>query len=103
VTDRTAELKAWLDGRADELATLLEALVRVPTENLPGRELGRCAGVLRDAMERLGFSPELIELAPTGGVIWHACRAAPSRCASEPMAAKRTWATSTRASTPSST
>jgi len=76
VTDRTAELKAWLDGRADELATLLEALVRVPTENPPGRELGRCAGVLRDAMERLGFSPELIELAPTGGVIWHACRGA---------------------------
>ncbi len=62
-SDRTAELKAWLDGRADELTTLLEALVRVPTENPPGRELGRCAGVLRDAMERLGFSPELIELA----------------------------------------
>jgi len=39
------------------MATLLEALVRIPTENPPGRELGRCAGVLRDVMERLGFSP----------------------------------------------
>ena len=48
------------------MATLLGALVRVPTENPPGRELGRCAGVLRDVMERLGFSPELIELAPSG-------------------------------------
>src|SRR3954453_5578445 len=48
------------------MATVLEALVRIPTENPPGRELGRCARVLGDAMERLDFSPELIELAPTG-------------------------------------
>jgi succinyl-diaminopimelate desuccinylase len=60
------ELSAWLDDRADEMAALLDALVRVPTENPPGRELGRCARVLRDALERLGFSPELIELTPTG-------------------------------------
>jgi acetylornithine deacetylase/succinyl-diaminopimelate desuccinylase-like protein len=65
VTDRSAEVQAWLDARADEMATLLEALVRIPTENPPGRELGRCAGVLCDAMERLGFAPELIELAAT--------------------------------------
>jgi hypothetical protein len=31
VPDRTAEVQAWLDGRADEMATLLEALVRIPT------------------------------------------------------------------------
>src|SRR4051794_37453406 len=48
------------------MATVLEALVRIPTENPPGRELGRCARVLGDVMERLDFSPELIELAPTG-------------------------------------
>ena len=66
MTDRAAEVQAWLEARADEMATLLEALVRIPTENPPGRELGRCAGVLRGAMERLGFAPELIELEPTG-------------------------------------
>ena len=66
MSDRSAEVGAWLDGRADEMATLLEALVRIPTENPPGRELARCASVLRDAMERLSFSPDLIELAPTG-------------------------------------
>ncbi len=66
--DRSADVQAWLDDRAEELTALLEALVRVPTENPPGRELGRCAGVLRDALERLGFSPELIELAPTGSL-----------------------------------
>ena len=66
MTERTPEVQAWLDGRADEMAALLEALVRIPTENPPGSELGRCARVLRDAMERLGFAPELIELAPTG-------------------------------------
>jgi succinyl-diaminopimelate desuccinylase len=65
---RSPDVKAWLDGRAEEMAALLEALVRVPTENPPGRELGRCAGVLRDALDRLGFSPELIELAPTGSL-----------------------------------
>lgn len=66
MTDRIAELQAWLDGRADEMATWLEALVRIPTENPPGRGLAGCAEALRDVMERLGFSPELIELAPTG-------------------------------------
>jgi succinyl-diaminopimelate desuccinylase len=33
----------------------------VPTENPPGRELVRCAEVLCDALDRLGFAPELIE------------------------------------------
>ncbi len=68
MTDRGTEVQAWLDDRAEEMAALLEELVRVPTENPPGRELGRCAVVLRDALERMGFSPELIELAPTGSL-----------------------------------
>jgi succinyl-diaminopimelate desuccinylase len=68
VGDCSSDVKAWLDGRAEEMAALLEALVRVRTENPPGRELGKCASVLRDALDRLGFSPELIELAPTGGL-----------------------------------
>jgi len=63
-----ADVQAWLDGRAEDMAALLDALVRVPTENPPGRALGRCAVVLRDAMERMGFSPELIELAPSGSL-----------------------------------
>jgi succinyl-diaminopimelate desuccinylase len=62
------DVRAWLDERAEDMAGLLDALVRVPTENPPGRELGRCALVLRDALERLGFSPELIELPPTGSL-----------------------------------
>lgn len=68
MTDRSTEVQAWLDDRAEEMAALVDALVRVPTENPPGRELGRCAGVLRDAMEKLGFSPELIELAQAGSL-----------------------------------
>ena len=61
-------MQSWLDGRAEEMVALLEALVRVPTENPPGRELGRCARLLCDALARLDFSPELIELAPAGGL-----------------------------------
>ena len=53
MTDCSTEVQAWLDDQAEEMAALLDALVRIPTENPPGRELGRCAGVLRDAMERL--------------------------------------------------
>lgn len=42
MTDRPSDVQAWLDDRRQEMAALLEALVRVPTENPPGRELGRC-------------------------------------------------------------
>jgi succinyl-diaminopimelate desuccinylase len=62
------DVEAWLGERAGEMAALVEALVRIPTENPPGRELGRCAAALRDAMEGLGFAPELIELAPSSGL-----------------------------------
>jgi acetylornithine deacetylase/succinyl-diaminopimelate desuccinylase-like protein len=66
VMDRAAEVRDWLQSRTDEMAELLEQLVAIDTENPPGRGLGRCGRVLRDAMERLGLSPEVIELAPTG-------------------------------------
>jgi succinyl-diaminopimelate desuccinylase len=68
VTHQSIDVQARLDERAEEMAALLDALVRIPTENPPGRELGRCAGVLRDAMENLGFSPEVIELGPRGSL-----------------------------------
>src|SRR5829696_1982042 len=63
---RPGDVEAWLGDRAEEMAALVDALVRVPTENPPGRELGRCAGLLSEAMERLGCAPELIRLAPAG-------------------------------------
>src|SRR5215207_408000 len=66
VTDRADELvQAWLEPRAEEMAELLMRLVAVDTENPPGRGLGRCAALLREAMDRLGFSPEVIEVAPS--------------------------------------
>jgi succinyl-diaminopimelate desuccinylase len=61
-----ADVEFWLEPRADEMAALLEELVAIDTENPPGRGLGRCGRVLHDAMTRLGLSPEVIELAPTG-------------------------------------
>jgi succinyl-diaminopimelate desuccinylase len=65
VTDRVAEIQTWLKPRADEMATLLNELVAIDTENPPGRRLGECGRALHDAMEGLGLSPELIELAPS--------------------------------------
>jgi succinyl-diaminopimelate desuccinylase len=61
---RVTMVQAWLDARGDEMAALVEELVAVDTENPPGRGLGRCGRLLRDAMDRLGFAPDLIELAP---------------------------------------
>ena len=68
MSDHRAAVEDWLDERADEMAALLEALMRVPTENPPGRELGRCADLLRDELDRLGCAPELIELPPAGSL-----------------------------------
>lgn len=64
----TAPVEAWLEERSEEMAELLERLVAVDSENPPGRALGRCARVLREAMERLGLAPEVIPVpdAPAG-------------------------------------
>jgi succinyl-diaminopimelate desuccinylase len=62
---RAAEVQAWLEPRADEMAALLEELVAIDTENPPGRRLGQCGRVLNDTMHKSGLSPEVIELAPT--------------------------------------
>jgi succinyl-diaminopimelate desuccinylase len=60
--DRADELTRWIESRADEMAELVERLVSVDTENPPGRGLAACGEVLREALERLGLSPDLIEL-----------------------------------------
>jgi succinyl-diaminopimelate desuccinylase len=65
VLERAADVQAWLELRADEMAVLLQDLVAIESENPPGRELGRCGRLLRDVMTGLGLSPELIELPPT--------------------------------------
>ncbi len=62
--DRARLVREWLEPRAEEMAELVEELVAVDTENPPGRGLGRCAAVLRDAMERLGLAPEVIGVEP---------------------------------------
>jgi succinyl-diaminopimelate desuccinylase len=62
----SVNVHAWLDSRADEMAALVEALVAIDSENPPGRGLGECARILRDAMLALDLSPELIELPASG-------------------------------------
>lgn len=68
-TSTTTRVRAWLDERSEEMAALLERLVAVDSENPPGRELGRCAQVLREAMDALGLAPEIIPVPdPDGGL-----------------------------------
>jgi succinyl-diaminopimelate desuccinylase len=52
------------EPRADEMAGLLEELIARDTENPPGRRLSECGQLLSDAMARLGFAPELLEVPP---------------------------------------
>ncbi|MEP6811730.1 MAG: ArgE/DapE family deacylase [Actinomycetota bacterium] len=61
-----AEIQAWLDPRREEMAALVERLVALDTENPPGRGLGRCGRVLRDAMAQLGFEAEVIDVPASG-------------------------------------
>jgi succinyl-diaminopimelate desuccinylase len=63
--DLAAEVQRWLKPRADEMSALLEELVAIDTANPPGRALSRCGRVLHGVMEKLGLSPEVIELAPS--------------------------------------
>jgi succinyl-diaminopimelate desuccinylase len=65
MTDHVAPVQAWLEPRADEMAALLARLIAIDSENPPGRALGRCAQVLREAMDTLGLNPEIIKLTPS--------------------------------------
>ena len=69
----SAQVQGWMDGRAEEMAVLLERLVAVDSENPPGRALGRCARVLRAAMADLGLSPEVIDVADPAGRLEEPC------------------------------
>ena len=62
------EVQSWLEARAEEMAELVESLVAIDSENPPGRGLGRCGRLLRDAMIELDLSPELIELPASPGL-----------------------------------
>ena len=64
VLDGAADVQSWLESRAEEMAALLGELIAIDTENPPGRGLGRCGRALRDAMNGLGLSSELIVLPP---------------------------------------
>ncbi|MGA6165008.1 M20/M25/M40 family metallo-hydrolase [Amycolatopsis magusensis] len=66
MTDHAAAVRSWLEPRAEEMAELLVRLVAVDSENPPGRALGRCAQVVREAMEKLDLAPEVLELPPSG-------------------------------------
>ncbi len=65
MTDRRDRVRERIEGSADEMAELLQRLVAIDTENPPGRGLVACAEVLRDALDRFGLAPEVIE--PDGG------------------------------------
>lgn len=61
-------MQGWIDDRAEQMAALLIRLVACETENPPGRGLAACAEVLREEMERLGLSPEILQIEPTGTI-----------------------------------
>ena len=68
MTEHAAQVQAWIDHRAEQMADLLIRLVACETENPPGRGLAECAEVLREEMDRLGLAPEILEIEPTGTI-----------------------------------
>jgi len=68
MNERVAQVQAWIDERAEQMADLLIRLVACETENPPGRGLADCAEVLREEMDRLGLAPEILEIEPTGTI-----------------------------------
>jgi len=68
MTARAGLVQAWIDDRAEEMADLLIRLVACETENPPGRGLTECAEVLHEEMDRLGLSPEILQIEPTGTI-----------------------------------
>jgi acetylornithine deacetylase/succinyl-diaminopimelate desuccinylase-like protein len=54
------------------MSGLVEQLVAVDTENPPGRALGRCGRLLRDAMLRLGIDADVIRV-PAAGALDEPC------------------------------
>jgi len=68
MTEHAAQVQAWIDHRAEQMADLLIRLVACETENPPGRGLAECAEVLREAMDRLGLLPQILEIEPTGTI-----------------------------------
>ena len=53
MTKRAAEIRAWLEPRAEEMAALLAQLVAVNTENPPGNEAA-CIEFIRAQLEEAG-------------------------------------------------
>lgn len=52
------QVLAWLQPRVDEMAALLTDLVRVPTENPPGRNYRACADLLEETVRPAGLACE---------------------------------------------
>jgi succinyl-diaminopimelate desuccinylase len=56
VNSKMAErLLAWLESRQDEMAALLAELVRMPTENPPGKSYSACANLLEKQVCEAGL------------------------------------------------
>ena len=51
-------LLAWLEPREDEMAALLAELVRIPTENPPGRNYRACVDLLEKRLGQAGLTCE---------------------------------------------
>src|SRR5229473_7375052 len=61
-SDMAERLLSWLEPREDEMAALLAELVRVRTENPPGRNYRICADLLEKKLRQAGLMCERHEL-----------------------------------------
>jgi succinyl-diaminopimelate desuccinylase len=76
--DITERLLAWLQPREDEMAALLAQLVRVGTENPPGRIYRECADLLERTCRNAGLACERHEFPASASTPDTANESAPS-------------------------
>ncbi len=61
------QILRFIASQREGILAFTEALVRVPTENPPGRNYRECVELLEDHLQRMGLSPTVIEVPPPGG------------------------------------
>ena len=62
-----ASLLETVHASVPEILEFTQELIAIPSENPPGNEYARCAGVIARKLQELGFSPRVLEVPVNAG------------------------------------
>src|SRR2546427_12680578 len=68
MSDHHTRLIEAVDASQSEMIDFTRELVAIPSENPPGNEYARCAGVIAEKLKEIGLEPRVVEVpAPKPG------------------------------------